>query len=580
MSNALLIASGVLVLGTALCVVILLVLLVKGRKGPRPGKEEPEGRGSEPVSPPEPEPEDVEHGKTPPEPPSVSTSWPRSGPALIGLTGTLREKVFPIHPAPRGLTVGRSPDNDIVISDMLAVSRYHAQVIPENGTCVLYDRDSLNGTVVNNQRVFRHELRDGDQIQIGGARLLFSTSGRIPDHIATPEPSHPTASLIFPSKTWFEGYMLERRLGEGGMSVVYKARDREGSVVALKILNVADEYAVRKFVQEQKIGFILREHPYIREVYDLGRSQQRNLYLVMEYIDGCSLRGWVGTLSDDQIVRILGQTCLALGYAHERRIVHRDVKPENILIANSGELKVTDFGIAKLTSSVTVTKDRVVGTPEYLSPEQARGVRDIKPASDIYSLGIVLYELLTGRVPFPLPKTGDAYRAAVTVLRHHVHTPPRLPREQNPDVSPDLEQVALCAMEKDPEDRYDSALAMAEALGYEEEVDHEVEGRVAQADLPQEFDLIITQGKRKGHRISVEGRSVTMGRANLDPEDSYISRQHVVISPRGDHLSLEDVSLNGTWVNGERVFGEVLLQPGDEIQIGNSVLRVTSHPQD
>jgi serine/threonine protein kinase len=491
----------------------------------------------------------------------------------------LREKVFPIHPAPRGLTVGRSPDNDIVISDMLAVSRYHAQVIPENGTCVLYDRDSLNGTVVNNQRVFRHELEHGDQIQIGSARLLFSASGRIPDQVSTPEPSHPTANLIFPSKTWFEGFLLEKKLGEGGMSVVYKARDREGRVVALKILNVADEYAVRKFVQEQKIGLILRKHPYIREVYDLGRSRQRNLYLVMEYIDGCSLRGLVGGLSDDEIVRAMGQTCLALGYAHERRIVHRDVKPENILIARSGALKVTDFGIAKLTSSVTVTRDRVVGTPEYLSPEQARGAQEIEPASDIYSLGIVLYELLTGRVPFPLPKTGDPYRAAVTVLRHHVHTPPRLPREQNPDVCPDLERVALRAMEKDPDDRYPSAQAMAEALGYEEQAEEGIAQEV-EDDLIQTFGLTVVQGKREGHRIPVDREGITIGRADLDPEDGYTSRQHAVISPRGDQLSLEDVSLNGTWINGERVFGEMLVQPGDEIQIGTSVLRVTSYPHD
>lgn len=575
MSDALLIAFSVLILASFLCLAVLVVLLVRSKGRRPPEVAEPEGHRDEDISVSATPAEGAKPDETPSEPPPPPGPGPGSRPALIGLTGRLRERVFPIHPAPKGLSLGRSPDNDVVISDMLAVSRYHAQVIPENGTFVLYDRDSVNGTAVNNQRVFRHELEDGDQIQICGARLLFSASGTIPDHVSTPEPSHPTASLIFPSKSWFEGYLLEERLGEGGMSVVYRARNPDGEVVALKILNVADEYAVRKFIQEQEIGLILREHPYIREVYDLGRSRDHNLYLVMEYIDGCSLRRLIGALSEEQIVQIVGRSCLALTYAHERRIVHRDVKPENILIARSGEVKVTDFGIAKLTSSVTVTKDRVVGTPEYLSPEQARGDQDIEPASDVYSLGIVLYELLTGRVPFPLPKTGDPYRAAVTVLRHHVHTPPGLPREQNPDVSPRLERVALRAMEKDPGDRYSTAQTMAQDLGYEE-----ADREMVEPSVPPAFGLVVTRGRRKGHRIPVVGEGVTIGRADLDSEDCYISREHAVISPRGDQLSLEDVSLNGTWVNGERVFGEVLLQPGDEIQMGHSVLRVMSYRQD
>jgi serine/threonine protein kinase len=455
---------------------------------------------------------------------------------------------------------------------MLAVSRYHAQVMPEGDAFVLYDRDSANGTVVNNQRIFRHELQDGDQIQICGTRFMFSQSGRIPSRAPSPPgpPPH-TGSLIFSPNTQFEGYVLEEQLGQGGMSVVYRARDPEGNIVALKILNVTDEYAVRKFIQEQQIGVVLRDHPYIRKVYHLGRSRSRNLYLVMEYIDGCPLRRLIGTLPDEEIVRMMGQTCVALTYAHEQRIVHRDIKPENILITRDGKVKVTDFGIAKLTSSVTVTADRVVGTPEYLSPEQAQGEQSIQPSADIYALGVVLYELLTGRVPFPLPKTGDPYQAAITVLRHHVRTPPPLPREKNPKVTPMLEKVALRAMEKDPHKRYATARAMSEALGYKEEPVPET----AKAKPLRGFNLVVTQGAQVGHRILVEADSVTIGRADLDPEDILVSRQHATISPRGNQLWLADVSLNGTRVNGERVFGEVLLQPGDEIGIGKNILRVT-----
>jgi serine/threonine protein kinase len=252
--------------------------------------------------------------------------------------------------------------------------------------------------------------------------------------------------------------------------------------------------------------------------------------------------------------------------------VHRDIKPENILITQDGTVKVTDFGIAKLTSSVTVTSDRVVGTPEYLSPEQARGEQDIKPSTDVYSLGIVLYELLTGRVPFPLPRDTDPYRAAVTVLSHHVNTPPPLPRKQNPRITPKLEQIALRAIEKDPRKRYTSALAMSKAMGYRERVEVEV----AEVEPTLGFNLVVTQGARVNHRIPVEADSVVIGRADLDVEDTGVSRRHAVVLLRGNQIWLEDTSLNGTFVNGERVFGETLLQPGDEIRIGQSTLSITS----
>ncbi len=567
----LVIIGGVLAVGIILCIAVLLAVLLSNRRRRALDKQAevcpichrslPPGTTTCPTC-----------NRTPPESAPPSAAQPRPGPALVGLSGSLAQKVFSIHPAPQGLSIGRNSDNDVVISDMLAVSRYHAQVMPEGDTFVLYDRNSVNGTVANNQRIFRHELQDGDQIQICGARFVFSRSGEIPSHVSPPPPGPPpqTGSLLFSPETQFEGYTIEEQLGQGGMSVVYRARDPEGNTVAIKVLNVTDEYAARKFVQEQQIGVVLRGHPYIRKVYYLGRSQYRNMYMVMEYIDGCPLRRLIGTLSDEEIVRMIGQTCMALAYAHEQRIVHRDIKPENILITHDGDVKVTDFGIAKLTSSVTVTSDRVVGTPEYLSPEQAQGEQSIQPSADIYSLGVVLYELLTGRVPFPLPSIGDPYQAAITVLRHHVKTPPRLPREQNPKVTPRLEKVALRAIEKDPRKRYPTALAMSEAMGYKEQVLLEA----VEAEPLQRFSLAITRGAQAGHRILVEAESVTIGRADLGPEDTHVSRRHAIISPRGNQLWLEDISLNGTRVNGERVFGEVLLQPGDEIGIGKSVLRV------
>ena len=494
-------------------------------------------------------------------------------PALVGLAGPVSGEVFPINPAPRGLTIGRHPDNDIVLSNLLAISRYHAQVMPEGAGWVLYDRNSANGTLVNDRRVFRHQLADGDVIQLLGVRLAFSLSGAM--LAPASEPPSPPSLADTPSFTpqdRLDGCVLEELLGRGGMSVVYRGHDEQGKTVAIKVLNVTDEYIVRKFIQEEQIGEMLGQHPYIREVTRLGRGPRGNLFLVMEYVDGCSLRRLIGQLSEDEIVRIIGQCCVALAYAHERRVVHRDIKPENILIAQDGGVKLTDFGIAKLTSSVTVTTDRVVGTPEYLSPEQARGDQHIRPSSDVYSMGVVLYELLAGQVPFPLPRNGDSYRAAITVLGHHINTPPPPVRERNPDAAAQLEAVALRALNKNPAKRFGTALAMGEALGYVEQP----------APLPAEpesrppLGLIIVEGARRGQQILVLPEGVTIGRADLDPEDTSISRRHAVVSLRGDQLWLEDISLNGTRVNGERVYGESPIHIGDRVAIGGCLLTLSA----
>ncbi len=564
MTDTLAIIGGVTALAIAMCVaVVLLVRRRRRRLAQAPAERfcpecaRPLPRGA------------TECPACAQTPAPVSPSSAAPGPSLIGLTEPVGDQVFPIAPAPRGLTIGRHPDNDIVIPDMLAVSRYHAQVIPEGDGFVLYDRNSANGTVVNGRRVFRHELADGDEVQICGLRLAFSESGKTPPPRPEPDDSMSAAdTLSFAPNQKIDGCVLEEVLGRGGMSVVYRGRDAQGTPVAVKILNVTDEYIVRKFVQEQQIGAMLGQHPYIREVYRLGRGPQGHLFLIMEYVDGCSLRRLMGQLTDEEIVRIIGQCCLALAYAHRHHVVHRDIKPENILIARDGGVKLTDFGIAKLTSSVTITTDRVVGTPEYLSPEQARGNQHIEPSSDVYSMGIVLYELLTGRVPFPLPQEGDTYRAAITVLSQHINTPPPPIRDCNPEAAPRLEKVALRALQKNPKKRYSTALAMGQALGYSEPPLPEP----AEPDHRPARELVVSQGARSGDRIRVEADCVTIGRADLDPEDTSISRRHAVLSLRGDQLWLEDISLNGTRINGERVFGEALLQPGNRIEIGGCML--------
>jgi len=501
-----------------------------------------------------------------PSPPAPQPS--AQAPYLVALQGPLVGQRFPIPATQQGLTIGRHPHNDVVLGQEAMVSRFHAQIVYENGQFVLYDRDSANGTWVNDQRVFRHVLSPGDRIQIWGSEFAFT----LPDQ---PIPSPPRAPSPVPlpleTQNFFEGYRLEGLLGEGGMSKVFKARSPDGRVVAIKILQVTDAYLVHKFEQEgNRIGPILQNHPHIVSVYRYGKSQDGHLYIIMEYVEGQDLRKWLvrQTYDEADIRRIIGQTCLALAYAHEQGIVHRDIKPENILVARDGTVKVVDFGIAKLTSAVTVTRDKIVGTPEYMSPEQAKGER-VRFASDVYSLGIVLYEMLTGNVPFPRPGGTDEWTAAREVINHHIKTKPVPPSRRVHHVPRDLEKITMRALEKDWRKRYRNAGEMGKALGYKARPPEAVPPL-----RPTNARLIVVQGPGQGRVIPLKGDMVTIGRADLDPSNSYISRQHANFIFRGGQFWLEDTSTNGTWVNGERVYGEVPLKENDLICIGTVVLRL------
>jgi len=504
---------------------------------------------------------------------------PADGPRLVAITGSLLKQEFVIPSPPYGLTIGRSSTNDVVLADDMLVSRRHAQLMPEGDQYTLYDRDSINGVFVNDRRIVRHCLVHGDRVQICNTCFRFihpaaaSRAQPVPSSLPAPAPS-PLNSMELSAQSLFQGYLLEKELGRGGMSVVYKARDAQGMAVAIKVLDVTDDYVVKKFEQEGQIGTALRDHPNIRVVYQLGRSQDRRLYLVMEYVEGRSLRDWIGaSLSESQIVRVIGQVCAALHYTHQRGVVHRDIKPENILINEQGVVKVTDFGIAKLASSVTVTKGRIVGTPEYISPEQARGER-VLPTGDIYSLGIVLYELLTGQPPFTLPRDAEPNQACIAVLSAHIRTPPAPPHQMRPGVSEQLERVTLRALEKDPARRFTTAWEMGQALGFRPQVPSLSIPATPPAGGQVVACLTVVRGRQAGRRIGLSSETTVLGREQIAPDDRYISSKHLSIAWRVDQLWLEDMSRNGTWVNGERIYGEVPVQIGDEIALGNHVLRI------
>ncbi|MEX2486770.1 MAG: PASTA domain-containing protein [Nitriliruptoraceae bacterium] len=249
-------------------------------------------------------------------------------------------------------------------------------------------------------------------------------------------------------------YELLRLLGRGGMAEVFAARDQTlGREVAVKLLLdrfLEDASFTRRFQDEARHVARLN-HANLVAVYDTGIDANQP-YIVMELVEGRSLQDAIraGGLTEDRALEIVADVCSALAYAHDRGLIHRDIKPGNILLADDGAVKVTDFGIARAVDNETVTRTAaVLGTAAYLSPEQAQG-RDVDPRSDLYSLGVVLYEALTGFQPF----SGDS---PVTVAYQHVQEAPRPPRERNPSISPAAEAITMRALAKNPANRYQHA---------------------------------------------------------------------------------------------------------------------------
>ena len=262
--------------------------------------------------------------------------------------------------------------------------------------------------------------------------------------------------------TLFDGrYRIVRKLGSGGMADVYLAEDEElGRRVAIKILNdrhANDESFVERFRREAKNAAGL-SHPNIVSIYDRGEAEG-TYYIAMEYLDGRSLKELVvarGPLPIGDAIEFTRQVLGALRFAHRKGVVHRDIKPHNVMADADGRLKVTDFGIARAGVSQMTEAGSIIGTAQYLSPEQARGAA-VDQRSDLYSVGILLYEMLTGTVPF----TGDS---PVEIAMKHLSDTPRPPSLERPDIPPDLDMIVLRALAKSPDDRFQTAEEMAAEL--------------------------------------------------------------------------------------------------------------------
>ncbi len=257
-------------------------------------------------------------------------------------------------------------------------------------------------------------------------------------------------------------YEIHELIGVGGMAYVYKAYDRvEDRWVAIKILK--EEFSnnsdfLRRFRNESKAIAVL-SHPNIVNVYDVSFGDQLQ-YIVMEYIDGITLKEYIeqeGAIRWNEAVHFTMQILMALECAHEKGIIHRDIKPQNIMLLQDGTIKVADFGIARFLQSETTTMtDKAIGSVHYIAPEQARGDY-ITDKADIYSVGVMLYEMLTGKLPFVADN-------AVSVALMQLQAKAVKPRELNPSIPLGLEQITMKAMEKNPADRFQSAGEMLDDL--------------------------------------------------------------------------------------------------------------------
>jgi serine/threonine-protein kinase len=301
---------------------------------------------------------------------------------------------------------------------------------------------------------------DADDVAYLKSTTPMSPQGTLLQGFITPVPSTVMRGLV-PGQVVAGRYRVERWLGAGGSSTVYEVLDlQQGGRVALKMLAVphAEPHLVARFRQEVEHVRAL-EHVNILRVFDAGEDGERH-FLTMELLQGSDLRQvllerrptWAEAL------RWLTHAAVALEHAHGRGVLHRDVKPANLFITHTGVLKLMDFGLAKsMHVAGTTAQGAVLGTPEYMAPEQVTGSPPVSPATDLYALGVVAYELFTGQLPFRHPEP-------VPLMFLHAQQAPVSPRTLCPSLPEPFERVILKLLEKRPEDRYRDAAALRSAL--------------------------------------------------------------------------------------------------------------------
>jgi len=282
-------------------------------------------------------------------------------------------------------------------------------------------------------------------------------------------PSPPRPAPTPPGERHIGKYIVKRELGRGGMGAVYLAEQpglgREGAIKELVPSAAADPIALKRFLQEAQV-MARFSHPNLVQLHDMEEIGGFN-YIVLEFVRGKSLREWLnrGAIPMPQVFAMMHGVLQALDYAHRHSIVHRDMKPENVLISDEGAVKVADFGIARLTDDSaapgnTATKTgTTVGTPQYMSPEQVASSK-VDGRSDLYSAGIMFYELVVGQPPFTASEADGPF----TLMAKHVQAPPKPPSVLKPGLDMRLEEVILKSLSKRPEERYQTGAEFDEAM--------------------------------------------------------------------------------------------------------------------
>jgi tRNA A-37 threonylcarbamoyl transferase component Bud32 len=371
---------------------------------------------------------------------------PAPQPAPVAVTEPVPEGVFLVNlrdgrklPMTQGrILIGRAGTNTFVFDDGL-VSRKHAEIRHERGKWIIADVGSTNGVFVNHSRVGGDRvLAPEDIIQFGPYALQFlAPVNRATQRLEDQSSTHIT---------------LYERIGRGSEATVYKAqRAGDTKYVALKLphLDSDDKHALDRFRHEIEVAKTLKNE-HLVELVEAGDWHDRRPYIAMEYCDGGSLRSKmpIGTPIDEESARqVAAQVARGLGYMHDRGWIHRDTKPENMLLTRDRAVKLGDFGITARVGA----RAEALGTPHYMSPEQIER-RELSARSDLYGLGCVLYEMQAGRCPFEGDKD--------SVLYSQCHSDPAPLQQQNSRVSPKMNQLVMSLLEKEPRNRPDSAIAV------------------------------------------------------------------------------------------------------------------------